>query len=128
MASVLELGTIALDDEAVYDLICEVDTIGLFQVESRAQASALPRVRPRMLRGHRRAGRDHPARPAAGEHGESVHQPPAGSRAGDLRASARSSRALKETLGVILFQEQILRVAMAVAGFSPPRRTSCAAR
>ncbi len=43
----LELGTIALDDEAVYDLICEVDTIGLFQVESRAQAQALPRVRPR---------------------------------------------------------------------------------
>src|SRR5438445_4137527 len=43
----LELGTIALDDPAVYDLICEVDTIGLFQVESRAQAQALPRVRPR---------------------------------------------------------------------------------
>src|SRR6266511_645753 len=43
----LELGTLPLDDEAVYDLICEVDTIGLFQVESRAQAQALPRVRPR---------------------------------------------------------------------------------
>src|SRR5437867_2694434 len=43
----LELGSLPLDDEAVYDLICEVDTIGLFQVESRAQAQALPRVRPR---------------------------------------------------------------------------------
>src|SRR4029077_14133764 len=43
----LDLGTIALDDPAVYDLICEVDTIGLFQVESRAQAQALPRVLPR---------------------------------------------------------------------------------
>src|SRR5207247_4982908 len=43
----LELGTLPLDDPAVYDLICEVDTIGLFQVESRAQAQALPRVRPR---------------------------------------------------------------------------------
>src|SRR5438309_1018572 len=46
----LALGTIPLDDEAVYDLICEVDTIGLFQVESRAQASALPRVRPRCFK------------------------------------------------------------------------------
>ncbi len=114
----LELGTIALDDEAVYDLICEVDTIGLFQVESRAQASALPRVRPRSfadivvqvaiirpgpLQGNmvnpyinRRQGRE----PVTYAH--PLLEP-----------------SLKETLGVILFQEQILRVAMAVAGFSP---------
>jgi len=114
----LDLGTIALDDEAVYDLICEVDTIGLFQVESRAQASALPRVRPRCfadivvqvaiirpgpLQGNmvnpyinRRQGR------------ESV-----------TYAHPLLEPALKETLGVILFQEQILRVAMVVAGFSP---------
>jgi error-prone DNA polymerase len=114
----LELGTIALDDEAVYDLICEVDTVGLFQVESRAQASALPRVRPRTfadivvqvaiirpgpLQGNmvnpyinRRQGRE----PVSYAH--PLLEP-----------------ALKETLGVILFQEQILRVAMAVAGFSP---------
>jgi error-prone DNA polymerase len=114
----LELGTIALDNEAVYDLICEVDTIGLFQVESRAQASALPRVRPRCfadivvqvaiirpgpLQGNmvnpyinRRQGRE----PVTYAH--PLLEP-----------------ALKETLGVILFQEQILRVAMVVAGFSP---------
>jgi len=114
----LELGTIALDDEAVYDLICEVDTVGLFQVESRAQASALPRVRPRCfadivvqvaiirpgpLQGNmvnpyinRRQGRE----PVTYAH--PLLEP-----------------SLKETLGVILFQEQILRVAMAVAGFSP---------
>jgi error-prone DNA polymerase len=114
----LELGTIALDDEAVYDLICEVDTVGLFQVESRAQASALPRVRPRNfadivvqvaiirpgpLQGNmvnpyinRRQGRE----PVTYAH--PLLEP-----------------SLKETLGVILFQEQILRVAMAVAGFSP---------
>jgi error-prone DNA polymerase len=113
----LELGTIALDDEAVYDLICEVDTIGLFQVESRAQAQALPRVRPRCfadivvevaiirpgpLQGNmvnpyinRRQGRE----PVTYAH--PLLEP-----------------ILKETLGVILFQEQILRVAMAVAGFS----------
>jgi error-prone DNA polymerase len=113
----LDLGTIALDDPAVYDLICEVDTIGLFQVESRAQAQALPRVLPRNfadivvevaiirpgpLQGnmvnpyiHRRQGRE----PVAYAH--PLLEP-----------------ILKETLGVILFQEQILRVSMAVAGFT----------
>ena len=113
----LDLGTLPLDDPAVYDLICEVDTIGLFQVESRAQAQALPRVRPRNfadivvevaiirpgpLQGnmvnpyiHRRQGRE----PVAYAH--PLLEP-----------------ILKETLGVILFQEQILRVSMAVAGFT----------
>ncbi|TMC04786.1 MAG: DNA polymerase III subunit alpha [Chloroflexi bacterium] len=114
----LELGSLPLDDPAVYDLICEVDTIGLFQVESRAQAQALPRVRPRNfadivvevaiirpgpLQGNmvnpyirRRQGRE----PV--QYAHPLLEP-----------------ILKETLGVILFQEQILRVAMAVAGFSP---------
>jgi error-prone DNA polymerase len=114
----LELGSLPLDDPAVYDLICEVDTIGLFQVESRAQAQALPRVRPRNfadivvevaiirpgpLQGNmvnpyirRRQGRE----PVAYAH--PLLEP-----------------ILKETLGVILFQEQILRVAIAAAGFSP---------
>ncbi|MDP9320929.1 MAG: error-prone DNA polymerase [Chloroflexota bacterium] len=113
----LDLGTLPLDDPAVYDLICEVDTIGLFQVESRAQAQALPRVRPRTfadivvevaiirpgpLQGnmvnpyiHRRQGRE----PVSYAH--PLLEP-----------------ILKETLGVILFQEQILRVSMAVAGFT----------
>ncbi|MGH2450613.1 MAG: DNA polymerase III subunit alpha, partial [Candidatus Limnocylindria bacterium] len=114
----IELGSLGLDDPAVYDLICEVDTIGLFQVESRAQAQALPRVRPRCfadivvevaiirpgpLQGNmvnpyirRRQGRE----PVAYAH--PLLEP-----------------ILKETLGVILFQEQILRVAMAIAGFTP---------
>src|SRR5213594_3991586 len=113
----LELGSIPMDDPAVYDLICEVDTIGLFQVESRAQAQALPRVRPRNfadivvevaiirpgpLQGNmvnpyirRRQGRE----PV--QYAHPLLEP-----------------ILKETLGVILFQEQILRVAMAVAGFT----------
>ncbi len=114
----LDLGTIPLDDPAVYDLICEVDTIGVFQVESRAQAQSLPRVRPRTfadivvqvaiirpgpLQGNmvnpyirRRQGRE----PVTYAH-------------------PSLEPVLRETLGVILFQEQILRVAMAVAGFSP---------
>jgi len=114
----LDLGTLRLDDPAVYDLICEVDTIGVFQVESRAQAQALPRVRPRNfadivvevaiirpgpLQGNmvnpyirRRQGRE----PVTYPH-------------------PSLEPILGETLGVILFQEQILKVAMAVAGFSP---------
>jgi error-prone DNA polymerase len=113
----LDLGTLPLDDPAVYDLICEVDTIGIFQVESRAQAQALPRVRPRNfadivvevaiirpgpLQGNmvnpyinRRQGRE----PVSYAH--PLLEP-----------------ILKETLGVILFQEQILRVSMAIAGFT----------
>ena len=113
----LDLGSLPLEDPAVYDLICEVDTIGVFQVESRAQAQALPRVRPRCfadivvevaiirpgpLQGnmvnpyiHRRQGRE----PVSYAH--PLLEP-----------------ILKETLGVILFQEQILRVSMAIAGFS----------
>jgi error-prone DNA polymerase len=113
----LDLGTLPLDDPAVYELICEVDTIGLFQVESRAQAQALPRVLPRNfadivvevaiirpgpLQGnmvnpyiHRRQGRE------AVSYAHPLLEP-----------------ILEETLGVILFQEQILRVSMAVAGFT----------
>src|SRR5438309_2464702 len=114
----VDLDRLPLEDHAVYGLICEVDTIGLFQVESRAQAQALPRVRPRNfadivvevaiirpgpLQGNmvnpyirRRQGRE----PVAYAH--PLLEP-----------------ILKETLGVILFQEQILRVAIAAAGFSP---------
>src|SRR5256885_12948676 len=113
----LDLGTIALDDPAVYDLICEVDTIGLFQVESRAQAQALPRVLPRNfadivvevaiirpgpLQGNLVSPYTH-----RGQAREPVSY-----------AHPLLEPILKETLGVILFQEQILRVSMAVAGFT----------
>src|SRR5881398_3996363 len=114
----LELGTIALDDEAVYDLICEVDTVGLFQVESRAQASALPRVRPRCFK-------DIVVQVAIIRPGPlqgNVVNPYIRRRQGRepvQYAHPLLEPILKETLGVILFQEQILRVAVAAAGFSP---------
>ncbi|MGH2379296.1 MAG: DNA polymerase III subunit alpha, partial [Candidatus Limnocylindria bacterium] len=113
----LDLGTLPLDDPAVYDLICEVDTIGLFQVESRAQAQALSRVLPRCF--------------------ADIVVEVAIIRPGPLQGNAvnpyirrRQGRepvtyphpslepVLKETLGVIIFQEQILKVAMAIAGFT----------
>jgi len=113
----LDLGTIALDDPAVYDLICEVDTIGLFQVESRAQAQALPRVLPRSFAdivvevAIIRPG------PLQGN----MVNPYINRRQGREQVSYAHpllEPILKETLGVILFQEQILRVSMAVAGFT----------
>jgi len=114
----LELGTLPLDDPAVYDLICEVDTIGLFQVESRAQAQALPRVRPRCFADI--VVEVAIIRPGPLQ-GNAVN-PYIRRRQGKepvTYAHPLCEPVLKETLGVILFQEQILRVAMTVAGFSP---------
>ena len=114
----LELGTLSLDDPAVYDLICEVDTIGLFQVESRAQAQALPRVRPRCFADI--VVEVAIIRPGPLQ-GNAVN-PYIRRRQGKepvTYAHPLCEPVLKETLGVILFQEQILRVAMTVAGFSP---------
>jgi error-prone DNA polymerase len=114
----LELGSLALDDPAVYDLICEVDTIGLFQVESRAQAQALPRVRPRTFADI--VVEVAIIRPGPLQ-GNAVN-PYIRRRQGKepvTYAHPLLEPVLKETLGVIIFQEQILRVAMAIAGFTP---------
>src|SRR5216117_2650003 len=114
----LELGSLPLDDPAVYDLICEVDTIGLFQVESRAPAQALPRVRPRNIADI--VAEVAIIRPGP-LHGNMVN-PYIRRRQGRepvQYAHPLLEPILKETLGVILFQEQILRVAIAAAGFSP---------
>ena len=113
----IDLSRIDFKDERVYDSICAADTMGVFQIESRAQMQTLPRTRPQSLEDltvevaiirpgpivggavnpyiNRRLGReevtyDHP-----------LLEP-----------------VLAETLGVVLFQEQVLQVSMALAGFS----------
>src|SRR6266511_6175717 len=114
----LELGTLPLDDPAVYDLICEVDTIGLFQVESRAQAQALPRVLPRSFADI--VVEVAIIRPGPLQ-GNAVN-PYIRRRQGKepvTYAHPSLEPALQETLGVIIFQEQILKVAMAISGFTP---------
>ena len=58
----LDLAHLPPDDPAVYRMLQEADTIGIFQVESRAQMATLPRLKPRVLLRPRRRGRDHPAR------------------------------------------------------------------
>ena len=122
----LTLASVPQDDPAVYDMLCRADTVGVFQIESRAQMNMLPRLKPRRfydlvievaivrpgpIQGdmvhpylRRRDGLEEVIYPApAPEHG-----PP-----DELR------RVLEKTLGVPLFQEQAMRLAMEAAKFTP---------
>jgi len=115
---VLDLDHLPLDDPAAYDLLHRADTIGCFQVESRAQAQMLPKLRPccfedivvevALVRpGPIQGGMVHPyLRRRQGLEPVAYAHP-------------ALEPALSETLGVIVFQEQVIRAAMAVAGFSP---------
>ena len=105
------------EDPATYDMICKADTIGVFQIESRAQMSMLPRLRPRcfydlvievaIIRpGPIQGGMIHPyLRRRQGL--EPVTYP-----------SRDLETALSRTLGVPIFQEQVMQLAMLAAGFS----------
>jgi error-prone DNA polymerase len=113
----LQLHTVPPEDSAVYDMICDADTIGVFQIESRAQMSMLPRLRPRCFYdlvievaivrpGPIQGNMVHPyLRRRNGE--EAVNFP-----------SEALRQVLQKTLGVPLFQEQAMRVAMVGANFS----------
>lgn len=114
----LTLATVPESDPAVYEMIRQADTMGVFQIESRAQMSMLPRLRPRCfydlvievaivrpgpIQGdmvhpylRRRAGLESPTYPND-----------------EIRA------VLEKTLGVPLFQEQAMRLAVVAAGFTP---------
>ena len=114
----LELERLPMDDPAVYDMLQRADTIGTFQVESRAQAQMLPRLKPACFEDiviEVALVRPGPIQ------GNMVH--PYLRRRQGLEEVAYAHPALEpvlsETLGVILFQEQVIRVAVAVAGFSP---------
>jgi error-prone DNA polymerase len=117
-----DLSRIDLQDEAVYDRICAGDTIGLFQVESRAQIQMLRRVRPRTLE-------DLAVQVAIVRPGPIVGGAvnPYVKRREQLRADPSFEvpfphplleEPLGETLGVIIFQDQVLQVCKALAGFS----------
>jgi error-prone DNA polymerase len=114
----LDLASVPADDPAVYDMLCKADSLGVFQVESRAQMSMLPRLRPRKFYdlvievaivrpGPIQGDMVHPyLRRRSGE--ETVEYP-----------SAALEAVLKRTLGVPLFQEQAMKIAIVAAGFSP---------
>lgn len=106
---------------AVYDMICRADTIGVFQIESRAQMSMLPRLRPRDL--YDLVIEVAIVRPGPIQ-GNMVH--PYLKRREDDRAGRPISyprpeleQVLKRTLGIPLFQEQVMQIAITAAGFTP---------
>ena len=114
-----ELHTLPDEDPAVYDMICDADTIGVFQIESRAQMSMLPRLRPRKF--YDLVIEVAIVRPGPIQ-GNMVHpylQRRETARRTVDRIRARScARRLQKTLGVPLFQEQAMRVVMVAAGFT----------
>ncbi|MFC5473626.1 error-prone DNA polymerase [Paraherbaspirillum soli] len=111
------LADIPAEDPATYDMICRADTVGVFQIESRAQMTMLPRLKPRtyydlvievaiVRPGPIQGGMVHPyLRRRQGL--EPVTYP-----------SADMKTALSRTLGVPIFQEQVMQVAMLAGGFT----------
>lgn len=114
----LTLATIPAEDPVVYDMLCAADSIGVFQVESRAQMSMLPRLRPRYF--YDLVIQVAIVRPGPIQ-GDMVH--PFLRRRRKEEAVTFPSEALRDvlgkTLGVPLFQEQAMKVAIVAAGFTP---------
>ncbi|HUI02129.1 MAG TPA: error-prone DNA polymerase, partial [Acidimicrobiales bacterium] len=105
-------------EDAVYDMLCRADTVGVFQVESRAQMATLPRIRPRCFAdlvvevaiirpGPIQGGSVHPY--IRRRQGTEAPDPP----------HPLLQETLAKTLGVPLFQEQLMQIAIDAAGFSP---------
>jgi error-prone DNA polymerase len=121
------LGTVPRDDPAVYDMLCKADSIGVFQVESRAQMNMLPRLKPRCFYdlvievaivrpGPIQGDMVHPyLRRRCGE--EPVDFP---SPHPDHGPEDELRQVLGKTMGVPLFQEQAMRLAMVAAKFTGP--------
>ncbi|WP_216381027.1 error-prone DNA polymerase [Arcanobacterium phocae] len=112
------LHNIAQDDPRVYDLLCAADTVGVFQVESRAQMATLPRLRPRTF--YDIVIEAALVRPGPIQ-GGSIHPYIARRRGREKVTYAHPllRPALEKTLGIPLFQEQLMRIAIDTAGFTP---------
>ena len=105
-------------DVATYDMICKADTVGVFQIESRAQMSMLPRLQPRCFYdlvievaivrpGPIEGGMIHPYLKNRAKKAADIEYP-----------SEALKAALERTCGIPIFQEQVMQVAMIAAGFS----------
>jgi len=112
------LATVPPEDSLVYDMFCRADTVGVFQIESRAQMSMLPRLKPRCFYdlvievaivrpGPIQGGMVHPYLSRRSGQTPITYAHP------DLHPI------LDRTLGVPLFQEQVMQMAVAVGGFTP---------
>ncbi len=105
-------------DDAVYDMLCDADTVGVFQVESRAQMATLPRLKPRSF--YDLVVEVALIRPGPIQ-GDSVH-PYLARRNGEEPVTYLHpllEPSLEKTLGVPIFQEQLMQMAIDVAGFTP---------
>ncbi|QKH38541.1 error-prone DNA polymerase [Achromobacter pestifer] len=114
----LRLQDIPPSDTPTYDMICDADTIGVFQIESRAQMTMLPRLRPRQYYdlvvqvaivrpGPIQGGMVHPyLRRRQGKEPETY-------------PSEKVREVLSRTMGVPIFQEQVMQIAVVAAGFTP---------
>jgi error-prone DNA polymerase len=113
-----DLSTIPREDPATYEMLCDADSVGVFQVESRAQMATLPRLRPQtfydlvvevaLIRpGPIQGGSVHPYIRRANEKEDVSYPHPS------------MENALSRTLGVPLFQEQMMQLAIDCAGFDP---------
>lgn len=114
----VDLSKLDLSDPAVYEMLQRADSVGVFQVESRAQMATLPRLKPRMFYdlvvevalirpGPIQGGSVHPYIKRRNGLEEVVYDHPS------------MEPALRKTLGVPLFQEQLMQLAVDCAGFSP---------
>ena len=112
------LATVPAEDPQVYDMICDGDTMGVFQIESRAQMSMLPRLKPRCF--YDLVVEVAIIRPGPIQ-GDMVH-PYLRRRSGEEAVSYPSDAVrdvLQRTLGVPIFQEQVMQLAVVAAGFTP---------
>jgi error-prone DNA polymerase len=119
-----ELATIPQDEEPVYDMLCRGESLGVFQVESRAQMNMLPRLRPRTFYdlvievaivrpGPIQGDMVHPYLKRRKMNPDDIEYPyPKGGNRNELR------NVLQKTLGVPLFQEQAMRIAIEAAKFT----------
>ncbi|MCW5568432.1 MAG: error-prone DNA polymerase [Dokdonella sp.] len=127
----LELYTIPHDDVPTWRMIQRADTIGVFQIESRAQMSILPRLKPENFHdlvvqiaivrpGPIQGGMVHPyLRRRSGE--EAVDHPLSRDERERGETNPRVKQILARTLGIPIFQEQVMRLVQAIAGFTPGR-------
>ncbi|WP_371321473.1 error-prone DNA polymerase [Pseudomonas yamanorum] len=114
----LSLASVPKEDAATYAMISKADTIGVFQIESRAQMSMLPRLRPKKFYdlvievaivrpGPIQGGMVHPYLRRRNNEEETTYP------------SAELKSVLERTLGIPLFQEQVMQIAMVAADYSP---------
>jgi error-prone DNA polymerase len=121
----LTLASVKQDDQPVYDMLCKGDSLGVFQVESRAQMNMLPRLKPRTFYdlviqvaivrpGPIQGDMVHPyLRRRSGSETTAYPSPAAPHDPDELR------KILERTKGVPIFQEQAMKIAMVAAEFSP---------